>query len=110
MVVVPKYTGTTIQHVSRAINIVGVILMALYIFFSHRNNKKKTLFAVDLDGTLMDRSGEMTGSVCEKINRSIEDGKNIVIATARTPATVCEKLKNINVKYIKLFQVKFILL
>ncbi len=94
-----EYTGTTIQHVSRAINIVGVILMALYIFFSHRNNKKKTLFAVDLDGTLMDRSGEMTGSVCEKINRSIEDGKNIVIATARTPATVCEKLKNINVKY-----------
>ena len=92
-----EYTGTTIQHVSRAINVVGVFLMVAYIVISKRKEKRKTLFAVDLDGTLMDISGDMTGSVCEKINDAINSGKNIVVATARTPATVVKKLENINI-------------
>ena len=92
-----EYTGTTIQHVSRAINVVGFFAMAVYIVISKRKEKRKTLFAVDLDGTLMDISGDMTGSVCEKINDSIKDGKNIAVATARTPATVVKKLENINI-------------
>lgn len=93
-----EYTGTTVQHISRAINVIGVVLMTAYIVLSRRRTKKKTLFAVDLDGTLMDISGDMTASVRSKLNDAIASGKNIAVATARTPATVVTKLKGINVK------------
>lgn len=94
-----EYTGTTVQNVSRAINVVGFFAMAVYIVISKRKEKQKTLFAVDLDGTLMDRSGEMTGSVCEKINDAINCKKCIAVATARTPATAVEKLSHLNIEF-----------
>lgn len=93
-----EYTGTTIQHVSRAVNVVGFFAMAVYIVISRRKTKQKTLFAVDLDGTLMDKSGELSQSVCERINEAIKSGKNIAVATARTPATVVDKLASVNIE------------
>ena len=36
-----EYTGTTVQHISRAINVIGVVLMTAYIVLSRRRTKKK---------------------------------------------------------------------
>lgn len=56
------------------------------------------LFVSDLDGTLINSKREVTKKSLEILNKLIEEGVNFTIATARTPATTVEILKNLNLK------------
>ena len=57
-----------------------------------------TLFVSDLDGTLLNNSAEVSKESAILLNKSIESGINFTIATARTPATIVNILKDINIK------------
>ena len=57
-----------------------------------------TLFVSDLDGTLLNNSAEVSPESAILLNKSIESGINFTIATARTPATIVNILKDINIK------------
>lgn len=57
---------------------------------------KKTLYVSDLDGTLMQPGAYISDISLSYLNKSIADGKLFTIATARTPATVCGIIKDIN--------------
>ena len=56
------------------------------------------LFVSDLDGTLINSKREVTKKSLKILNKLIEEGVNFTIATARTPATTVEILKNLNLK------------
>ncbi len=56
----------------------------------------RTLFVSDLDGTLMQPGAYLSDKTIDLLNRSIADGKLFTIATARTPATVSNIIKDVN--------------
>ena len=56
------------------------------------------LFVTDLDGTLINNKREIPQKSLEVLNKLIEEGINFTVATARTPATAVEILKNLNLK------------
>lgn len=56
------------------------------------------LFISDLDGTLLNSNKEISVYSKERLNKLIKEGINFTIATARTPATVIDILKDINLK------------
>ncbi|MDE6271783.1 MAG: Cof-type HAD-IIB family hydrolase [Muribaculaceae bacterium] len=56
----------------------------------------KTLYITDLDGTLLDSNVAVTEQSIEMLNRAIDMGALISVATARTPATLASLLKNIH--------------
>lgn len=56
-----------------------------------------TLFVSDLDGTLLNNSAKISTESAILLNKSIENGTNFTIATARTPATIINILKDVNV-------------
>lgn len=55
----------------------------------------KTLYITDLDGTLLDSDVTVSESSIEMLNRALDMGALISVATARTPATLANILKNI---------------
>ncbi len=55
----------------------------------------KTLYITDLDGTLLDSNIAVSEQSIEMLNRAIDMGALISVATARTPATLASLLKNI---------------
>lgn len=57
-----------------------------------------TLFVSDLDGTLLNNKAQISKESAILLNKSIENGINFTIATARTPATIINILKDINIK------------
>ncbi|WP_300949116.1 HAD-IIB family hydrolase [uncultured Duncaniella sp.] len=56
----------------------------------------KTLYVSDLDGTLMQPGAYLSQKTIDMLNRSIADRKLFTIATARTPATVADIIKDVN--------------
>lgn len=56
------------------------------------------LFVTDLDGTLLNSKKEISKYSVDILNKLISNGVNFTVATARTPATVVEILKEINLK------------
>ncbi len=56
----------------------------------------KTLYVSDLDGTLMQPDAFLSQKTVGLLNRSIADGKLFTIATARTPATVADIIKDVD--------------
>ena len=56
------------------------------------------LFVTDLDGTLINSKREVTEKSLIILNKLIDDGMNFTVATARTPATAVEILKDLNLK------------
>lgn len=57
-----------------------------------------TLYVSDLDGTLLDNNALISNNSIELLNHSIANNAQFTIATARTPATVVNILKNVNIK------------
>lgn len=57
-----------------------------------------TLYVSDLDGTLLTSEKEITKETSSILNKLIEAGISVSIATARTPATVKTLLKDIHFK------------
>lgn len=57
-----------------------------------------TLFVSDLDGTLLNNSAQLSKESTILLNKSIENDINFTIATARTPATITNILKDVNIK------------
>lgn len=57
------------------------------------------LFISDLDGTLLNSNKEISVYSKNVLNDLINEGINFTIATARTPATVIDILKDLNIKF-----------
>lgn len=60
---------------------------------------KDTLFISGVDGILVNNDDNMTAFSRVELNRMIESGLRFTIATMRTPASLIEPLKDINLKY-----------
>lgn len=58
----------------------------------------KNLYVSDLDGTLLNSNEEITPFSINNLNKLIKEGLNFTIATARTPATVMDIIKNLDIK------------
>lgn len=58
----------------------------------------KTLFVTDLDGTLLNSDVAVSSSSADMLNRAIEAGAPVSVATARTPATLAHLLKDVHFK------------
>lgn len=58
----------------------------------------KTLYVSDLDGTLLQPDAKLSRTSIDMLNAAIASGKNVTIATARTPATVAEILKDVEMR------------
>lgn len=56
------------------------------------------LFVSDLDGTLLNHNKEISRYSKEELNKLINKGIQFTVATARTPATVVELLKGVDIK------------
>lgn len=56
------------------------------------------LYVSDLDGTLLDKTGNLSSKSKKLLNESIEKNINFTVATARTPATVTQLLDGVNLK------------
>lgn len=59
---------------------------------------KHTLYISDLDGTLLDENSKISGYTATTLNKLIEEGMLFSIATARTPATVVDLLREVDLK------------
>lgn len=59
------------------------------------NNKDNTLYVSDMDGTLLNSSSVLSEYTTNKLNELISEGAMFTVATARTPATVVELMKNV---------------
>jgi len=73
--------------------IIGVMVNCL---FTHRSRNKDTLFISGLDDTLLAPGGEMSAYSRVELNRMIEAGVNFTVSTIRTPASLLEPLRGIN--------------
>ena len=60
--------------------------------------KGKTLYVSDLDGTLLHPDAKLSPRTLEMLNRAISEGALFTIATARTPATVAEIVKDLDLR------------
>lgn len=58
----------------------------------------RILFISDLDGTLLGPDSKLSQTTVSLLNHSISEGKLFSIATARTPATVSQLLKDVNLQ------------
>ena len=59
---------------------------------------KRTLYISDLDGTLLNGESRISSRTAQLLNTLIEEGMLFTIATARTPATVVELMRAVNIK------------
>lgn len=73
--------------------IVGVLVNCISF---HRNIDDNTLFLSGLDDTLLAPGGEISAYSKVELNRMIEKGVNFTVSTNRTPASLLEPLKGIN--------------
>lgn len=60
--------------------------------------KPKVLYVSDLDGTLLTPSSLVSDESARLLNEAIYGGAHFTIATARTPATVIDLLKNVDMR------------
>ncbi|MCH5214255.1 MAG: HAD family phosphatase [Muribaculaceae bacterium] len=58
----------------------------------------RTLFISDLDGTLLGPDGRLTQTTVSLLNHAISRGILFSVATARTPATVSELMRDVNLQ------------
>ena len=58
----------------------------------------KTLYASDLDGTLLDSSGHLSKFTTDTLNGLIADGMNFTVATARSVSSAGTLLDDLNLK------------
>ena len=58
-------------------------------------NQLKTLYISDLDGTLLNKSAEISEHIEKSLCRLIENGMNFSVATARTAATTLQMVSGI---------------
>ncbi|MGL4109496.1 HAD family hydrolase [Clostridium sp. LP20] len=56
-----------------------------------------TLYVSDLDGTLLNNNAEISATSKELLNKALNNNVQFTIATARTPATVVNILKDVNI-------------
>lgn len=58
----------------------------------------KTLYVSDLDGTLMQPGAFLSPTTVDLLNHSVSEDKLFTIATARTPATVADIMKDVKMQ------------
>lgn len=78
---------------------IGIVLGVLVNRASlPRKKHREILFVSGLDGTLLTLNGSLTAYSRVELNRMIEDGAQFTISTMRTPASLMEPLKDVNLK------------
>lgn len=78
---------------------IGIAIGVLVNCFElHKNKQKDILFLSGLDDTLLAPNGEMSDYSRVELNRLIEDGAKFSISTIRTPASLMDPLKGVNLK------------
>jgi len=79
----------------------------MFIFFNfadmiinnHRQEKARTLYVSDMDGTLLGEDSRLSPATVTKLNRIIgELGGLFTVATARTPATVVPLMQDVHAR------------
>ena len=79
----------------------------MFIFFNfadmiinnHRQEKARTLYVSDMDGTLLGEDSRLSPATVAKLNRIIgELGGLFTVATARTPATVVPLMQDVHAR------------
>ena len=60
--------------------------------------KKRTLYVSDMDGTLLNSNSVLSAKTISKLNGLIEKGALFTVATARTPATVVDLMKDVHAR------------
>ena len=67
------------------------------IFFKKITENNKILYISDLDGTLLGSDAQISQNTEAVLNKLIAGGGKFTVATARTPGTVIDILKNVNI-------------
>ncbi|MDE6811214.1 MAG: HAD family hydrolase [Muribaculaceae bacterium] len=62
---------------------------------TQKSGRVRTLYITDLDGTLLNSNVCVSSESVEMLNRAIDSGALVSVATARTPATLVTLLRNI---------------
>lgn len=76
---------------------IGIIVGVAVNCVSFRRNKNEdTLFLSGLDDTLLDAGGAVSAYSRVELNRMIEKGVHFTVSTIRTPASLLEPLRGIN--------------
>ena len=68
------------------------------ISFGHNLLRTKVLYVSDLDGTLLDPHSHITARSAELLNTAISRGALFTIATARTPGTVVDIMRDVKMQ------------
>lgn len=78
---------------------IGILIGVLVNCFElPREKRRDILFLSGLDDTLLASNGRMSDYSKVELNRMIEDGAQFTISTIRTPASLMEPLRNVNLK------------
>lgn len=86
--------------ISRIVETLVGIFISLLINNFHIPRKRNTqaLFISDLNGTLLNSERQLSSYTRIKLNHLLERGARITVATSRTPATLVNILKGVNLK------------
>jgi len=76
---------------------IGIIVgVCINCFDFHKHKDNDTLFLSGLDDTLLAPGGELSAYCKVELNRMIESGVKFTVSTIRTPASLLEPLRGIN--------------
>ncbi len=67
-------------------------------YVAHSLLRPRTLYVSDLDGTLLDAQSRVSEASSRMLNEALELGALFTIATARTPATVVELMREVRMR------------
>lgn len=76
------------------------VLMAIVVNFAHLPRKKQldVLYVSGVDDTLLTKEEKLTPYSKVELNRLLDDGMKFTLSTGRTPATLMESVRGINLK------------
>ena len=78
---------------------IGIIIaMVVNNFGLPRKKQKDILFVSGMDETLLSGKEQLSPYSQVEINRMLADGANFTVSTGRTPGSLIEPLRNINIK------------
>lgn len=79
--------------------VIGIVIgVCINIIRLPRKRRKDILFVSGLDDTLIDKNDLMSDYSRIELNRMIDEGANFTISTVRTPGSMIDVLRSINLK------------
>lgn len=79
--------------------VIGIFVgIGVNSFSFPRERRRDILFISGLDGTLLNKNGNLSDYGRVELNRMLDDGAKFTVATMRTPASLMEPLRDIRIK------------